>query len=81
MRYIILLLFTFISSTFFTQNIVQLNGKFILNNGFPLEGTFQNYDELGNLKFTYELLLMEFKMVILFLFTIMDLLKRTDIIN
>ena len=56
MKNIILLLITFISSTFFTQNIVQLNGKFILKNGLPLEGTFQNYDELGNLKFTYELL-------------------------
>ena len=52
MKHIILLIITFISSTFFTQNIVQLNGKFMLKNGIPLEGTYQIFDDLGNLKFT-----------------------------
>ena len=41
MRNMFIIIFTSNSATFSAQNIVQLNGKFILNNGIPLEGTFQ----------------------------------------
>ena len=48
MRSMLFTIFTLIISNFFAQDIVKLNGKFISNNGIPLEGKFQKLNESGS---------------------------------
>ena len=43
-------------SNFLAQDVVKLNGKFISNNGIPLEGKFQKLNESGSLNFSFELI-------------------------
>ena len=52
----LIIIFTLIISNFLAQDVVKLNGKFISNNGIPLEGKFQKLNESGSLNFSYELI-------------------------
>lgn len=56
MKKVLFIIFTLIISNSIAQNIVELNGKFISNNGIPLEGKFHMLYESGSLNFSYELI-------------------------
>ena len=56
MRNMLIIIFSLITINFLAQDVVKLNGKFISNNGIPLEGKFQKLNESGSINFSYELI-------------------------
>ena len=56
MKKVIFIIFSLVVCNSIAQDIVELNGKFISNNGIPLEGKFQKLNESGSLNFSYELI-------------------------